>query len=282
MQLKNNQIRQKRRTIFYRKLFFIFISLLIIVAGLSFLSRYEKLTVQNVQIHGNKIIDTALLEDLARKDLAGNKLFLFARRNSFIYPKEKIKKDLLDNFKRISKVDLKILDLNTLDISLVEREGKYLWCKEIDANSKEPKCYFLDDAGYIFDEAPFFSGSAYFKFYGPESIKQMNDPISQNLLPADEFLRLISFYEAISKSEVLPKPIALLIRENNEYEFIFAGEDEVMAPKIIFKKENNFEKIFANLNSAILTDPLKSQLKNISNLEYIDLRFNDKVYFKFK
>jgi hypothetical protein len=52
--------------------------------------------------------------------------------------------------------------------------------------------------------------------------------------------------------------------------------------KIIFLKENDYKKVWSTLVSAIDTDPLKSKLADDKdNLEYLDVRYGNKVFYRF-
>ena len=49
------------------------------------------------------------------------------------------------------------------------------------------------------------------------------------------------------------------------------------------KMTSDFQKIAENLQAALATEPLRSDFKNkYSSLLYLDLRYGNKVYFKFK
>ena len=56
-----------------------------------------------------------------------------------------------------------------------------------------------------------------------------------------------------------------------------------MGPEIIFKADSDFNQIIENLQSVLTTEPLQTEFKTkYSSLLYIDLRFGNKVYYKFK
>lgn len=58
--------------------------------------------------------------------------------------------------------------------------------------------------------------------------------------------------------------------------------NEAMTSKVIFLKETDFKKVWSTLVSAIDTDPLKSKLaKNREGLEYLDVRYGNKVFYRF-
>ena len=80
------------------------------------------------------------------------------------------------------------------------------------------------------------------------------------------------------------KPVILHLGENNDIKmFLTKAKPTSLGPEIIFKKDSDVQKIAENLKAALDTEPLLSKFKNeYSSLEYIDLRFGNKVYYKFK
>ena len=52
--------------------------------------------------------------------------------------------------------------------------------------------------------------------------------------------------------------------------------------RVVFAGNQDTDKVWSNLVSAVDTDPLKSKLAvNKDNLEYLDARFGNKVFYKF-
>ena len=72
--------------------------------------------------------------------------------------------------------------------------------------------------------------------------------------------------------------------ENNDIKmYLSGGATSTTGPEIIFKTDADFQKIAENLEAALTTEPLLSKFKNnYSSLLYIDLRFGNKVYYKFQ
>lgn len=138
----------------------------------------------------------------------------------------------------------------------------------------------MDDEGYVFDEAPYFSDEVYFKFFGKTN-KPEENPFGSIFLP-NNFNKLVVLIDNIENMKL--KPSSLLVRDNDSIElYLSSNIPPPNAPKILFKSDSDFVKITENLQTAIATDPLQSDLKNkYSSLQYIDLRFGNKVYFKFK
>jgi cell division septal protein FtsQ len=270
------EIRKRQKRIFYAKVYLGSFLLVALLVGLVFLSRNQKIQIEKVNIYGNSAITTEEIMQLVDSELTGKYLFVIPKHNIFLYPKSRIERSISRNFLRISDVEIKIDNLKEITITVVEREGKYLWCSPPTDEGGE-KCYFADETGYMFDEAPYFSGNTYFKFTG--GFAEAEEKLGQFILLKDEFLRLIKFYEGTSEAISPIKLTALEIGNNGDYKFSMEGTEG----KIIFKKENDFEKILENLNSAVSGDPLKTDLaEKLKSLLYVDLRFDNKVYFKFQ
>ncbi|MDQ5922941.1 MAG: cell division protein FtsQ [Patescibacteria group bacterium] len=275
------EIKKKKRVYLRRKISIVFVGVIVLFGGLAYLSSLPKINIQNIKIVGNKVIDSMPVESLIKSNLEGKYLWMFPKTNSIIYPREKIEKDLINNFQRMKDISFSLKDLNTLEVSFKEREAEYIWCGvnlpegEV---TDELKCYFMDDTGYLFDESPFFSGEVYFRFFGP--VDNVDSPKGANFV-SGEFENLVIFKESLKKLDV--KPVAIFLKDDKDIEVILSSSLSLReAPKIIFKSDSDLNKMVENLQSALTAEPLRDDFKNKYNsLKYIDLRFGNKVYYKF-
>ena len=282
------ELKKRRHRVFFNKVLIFLFGVLVIFLLLVYLSCLNKLNISEVEILGNKVLDTEKLNNAVEKQITGKYLWLFPKTNILIYPQNTIKNELQNEFKRIKDINLKIKNTKTLEVLLTEREAKYTWCGIIFSGvgipqgspipeKKEKNCYFMDEDGYIFDEAPYFSGEIYFKFYG-----QVNsNPIGFYFFEQN-FKQLVAFRDILISIGL--KPIALNILNIEDAEIILSSETSLInEPKIIFRLNADFQNVAENLQTALNTEPLKSKFKNkYSMLQYIDLRFRNKVYDKFQ
>lgn len=267
------ELKKRRRRVFLNKIIFCLVGLIIILVALSFLSRLDKLNIQDVEISGNKVLDGDVLKRAVEGDISGSYLWLFPKTNIFFYPENAIEKDLNNKFKRIKDISIRLKDRKTLEVVLTERKPLYTWCGAAMPTTPDAsqKCYFLDDDGFIFDEAPYFSGEVYFKFYGPAQ--------AGSYFLAQNFKQLISLKETLESMKLKP---VVLDAENQDVK-IFLSATQTSTPEIIFKLDADYQKIAENLQAALATEPLKIDFnKKYSSLLYIDLRFGNKVYYKFR
>lgn len=278
-----NELKKRRRKAIVNKSLVIFFCFAILFAVAAYFSRLDGLNIKAVEASGNKVVDSVLIEDAVNEKISGKYLWLFPKSNVLYYPKSTIKAELQNKFYRLDSIDLSVRNREVLAVSVTEREAKYLWCgatPAIDAKRPEKeKCYFLDSEGYVFDEAPYFSGEVYFKFYG------FSDPKSEN--PAGSYFSQKNFKQLVLFKDVVAgmgiKPVVISVLPDGDIEMFLARTgSNMLGPKIIFRSDAELKNVAENLQAALATDPLMSQFKSkYGALLYIDLRFGNKVYFKF-
>ncbi len=303
------ELKKKRRRALKIKIFVILFLLVAILTGSVFLLRVPELNIntENFEIKGNKIIDTEFLEKVIQEELAGYYLYFIPKTSVLLFPKNKIEDRLADEYERLEEIKVSIKDKRVLELVVTERKATYTWCGEdivsyaevepTDEMLEDRKCYFMNEEGYVFGEAPYFSGDVYLKFFGPLSgIEKQEkntdevvdseevvefDPKGKYFLP-ETFNKIVFFLDNVKNMKL--KPASFVIMPDDEVELYLASEiPPPNAPKVIFKLDADLIKVAENLQASISTEPLKTELKDkYSSFLYIDLRFGNKIYYKFK
>jgi hypothetical protein len=280
------EIKRKRRKVVFKKFLFLSIVTLIFLGTLAYISNLKSLNITEIEIACNKVIDTEILKTAIEQQISGKYFWVFPKTNVLYYFKNSIKNELRDKFKRIKDIDLAIKDNKVLFVSLTERAPEYTWCgiersKESNPTTGDQKCYFLDEGGYIFDEAPYFSGEVYFEFYGtPEGIDLVEAKPLGLYFAKNNFKQLVSLKNTLIGLDF--KPTALFVKEKEGEFLLSSSATPNVNPKIFFNLSADYQKTEENLDAAVSTEPLKSALKEkYSSLQYIDLRFDNRVYYKF-
>ena len=204
-------------------------------------------------------------ELLAKKD------FNFVSRKNFIlFPSEKIKSELENTFKKISEVKIEKIFPDSVVVEIVERKALLMWC------SAGP-CYIIDENGYAYTGADFES----------DEIKQNNllsvvDNSGKPVIVGEKVLDGDYIKFVISLKDELGSEAGMKI--NNEY-----GTQSKIAQEVRVKTEEGWEIFFSSslpMEDSIQT--LKTFLekemvdKDRSKLEYVDLRAENKVYYKMR
>jgi len=277
------EIQKKKKKIFLNKVFVFLAIFVIVLIGLSFLSRWPKINIRDVAISGNKVTDTKKIEEAVREEISGHYLWFFPKTNFLFYPKSEIKNRLASDFKRLRDLEVGIVGDNTLGVTMGERVGSYTWCGDdlpsVSASSEDSGCYFMDETGYVFDEAPYFSRNVYFRFFG--KLDGEGESKAGSYFAPSTFKELIGLKKSLETMKL--KPSFVVVKEDGDVEmYLVSNSSFSNSQKIIFRIDSDFQKIAENLQVALDTEPLKSDFKNkYSSLLYIDLRFGNKVYYKF-
>jgi len=269
------ELKKKRRRILINKILLSTFSLLVIFTSFAYFSRISIFNINSVEIQGNKVVDIEMIKSVVDKDLTGTYLGFFPKTNFLIYPKNKMKKELTDQFKIIKDISINLKNLRTLSVNIEERQGKYTWCgNDLGAPTEQSQCYFMDENGYIFGIAPYFSGNVYLKFFGQAGL-------GLNFFP-DIFYKLVAFDQSVEAMGI--KTSSFLVKDDGTIElYLLSNTPPPLGPKIVLETNSDFEKVTENLQTALSTEPLQTEFKDkYSTLQYIYLQFGNKVYYKFQ
>ncbi|MFC1720777.1 cell division protein FtsQ/DivIB [Patescibacteria group bacterium] len=254
-----------------RKVLIIFIILLFVMGILAWQSGNEKVVISEISVSGNEIVKESDIQESVRKEMLGKYLWLFRKDNIFIYPKGDIEEAVFAIDKRIRALNIHRDSLTSVAVEIFERKPEYVWCESKTETGE--KCFFMDELGYIFVEAPQFSGSVFFTFYTPREFNLRNDSddgvLGNQLFEISEFEKFIAFKKEVEKIGF--ETIGFVEKEENDFELLLTDDS-----KIIFNEEQNFDDLLENLDSSIDTIQTSTE-----PLEYIDLRFGNKVFYKF-
>lgn len=252
-----------------------------LVVSVSYFSFHKKITLSNIVVSGNNIIDTDDIEKVVKDNLSGRYVYLFSRANFLFYPKNKIYKDLNSSFPRIEELSISRKGFNSLEINIKERSGTYLYCgKEVPLISSNigDNCFFVNKDGFIFDKAPYFSGNVYFKYY--VSLGGDGSPLGKQLFTEEKFKEITNFIDDLFALSF--KPAYMIVDEKGFYTIYLEHKPLSTSPKILLKNTNDLKTVFDNISSSMKKKEFSDEInQKYDRLEYIDLRFKNKVLYKF-
>lgn len=309
---REETLRKRRRL--RRIKYGVFLLLCLIVLGLiSYLSYRPKVRVTEISLSGGVLVTEKDIQKETEKYLEGSYFWIFPKNNSFIYPKEDLKKHLKQNFQRIDTIKIELEGLSKMIVSITERKPIAVWCDSLSAdsvlekieeklatasttpektsldevvnvsevfvdvppvklNDNSPKCYFLDQNSTIFAEAPNFSGDAYFKYYG---LVEKNSPIGKEYMASSsEFNQINDFISATKQLSI--KPIYLVAKGEGEFSLVLYGGGEVY-----FDVKKSLKSTYQNLETLLKSSELSFK-QGYLPIEYIDLRYGNKLFYKIK
>lgn len=258
----------KRRRNKYLSIFYITIISFFVLFGLSvYLSRLEMFRIFDTYITGTVLVEIYEVEEEVKTFLSGNVFFFFPKNNIFIYDKKGLIAHLENKFPRIESIKARFDGDSIISLEITERSPYALWCN----NAEEEECFFMDKNAKVYSKAPKFSGDAYFKYYGLIE----GEPLGQNYFSDTELFNSLGQFVKYTERLNL-NPYYLRVLNNGQYELYL-----VEGGKILFDSESTLDQVAFNLE-AVLTSSDFASTTNFKNLDYIDLRFGNKLFYKLK
>ncbi len=276
-------LRKKRNKKLFRYglVFFVFISL---VALLSYISHRPQIRISKIELSGGVLVTQDEIESKALTGMSGSYLWLFPKNNSFLYSKTRLEDYLMDNFKRIDTISIRRKNLKTLVIDITERKPVAMWCEGVPTDvqpsgskdvlsSPERTCYFIDQNSTVFANAPHFSGDAYFRYYG---LILNDNPIGKEYMASSRVFTELSGFIQKTK-DLLLQPQYLVAKNDGQFSLFVAGGGEIM-----FDMKESLSKTSDNLVALLRVPALQLNSDGVLPVEYIDLRYGNKLFYKLK
>lgn len=236
----------------------------ILLGGPVMILRSSKLLIAEVKVEGNEVTLSEDIESIARGNLAGAYAWVLPKGSALLYPRERIENELLQNIPRLSSAKVSLSGMRGLNVEVRERLPHALYCK----GSGPSKCYFLDETGFIFSEAPDFSGEVYIKY---RSEPELAEPLRAQLFRPEEFEKLELFLYNLKVLDIVPQTVT---RVGDEFEL-----SQPNGPLVKWRGDQDLDALLVDFESFLHNSGLKKA--DIARMSYIDLRFDSKVFYRF-
>lgn len=237
--------------------------ILVIFASMVWLSHAPFLRVQGVVVSGLKTTASSSVIALVKSNLEGTYGYLFAKNNILLYPQDDIAAALALKYPQFKVAEVHAQDFSTIAVVVVEREPKALWCLEA--------CYFMDEDGVVYAPAPEFSSPVYVAYRGSAT----DGRLPRHYLTKDTFHSLSALVGAIAQKESTELVVSAAVDGQGDVRLRF--ESGFM---LIFPLKAQGGDIFERYALARGAEPFAG--RTLSEFEYLDLRFGDKLYYKLK
>lgn len=241
-----------------------FLGLVLIIGSFLYYIYSPDYIIRETHIRGVTLSNESKIKEITQKYLNIKKLNIIPINNWLLFPIEEVRLSLQsDPTIKDAKVEVRAGDLY---IEVVEREPSYVWCGENTDAIKS--CYFVDDEGIVFAEAPIFQGSTYIKVF-----KHIEGEILGTKIEDKEFLSALS----LTVAEV--KPLSLDIRNVILGSSTHVTLEDRSGLKLYVDKNTSPQDILERLKAFMSS---KEVFNSFSDFEYIDLRSEHKIFLKRK
>ena len=161
-------------------------------------------------------------------------------------------------------------DFHTITVAVVERKPAALWCGD---SASSTGCYFLDENGLAYAPAALYSGDAYQKYYGPLGQAGADQSARGQFLHPEQFHSLPALIESLEKTIKLSANAVVVSQD--DVRVVFVGNFA-----LLFGLKDEGGGIVERLTLALGAAPFTKN--SLTDFDYLDLRFGDKVYYKLK
>lgn len=260
-----------------------FLVLLVIVGGFFSLLNLNFFRLTTFNILGQTSQDLLAIKQTINKELNGRYLFVVPKNSVFFFSKTNLESLLEQKFPGLQSVEVGSPNLNTLAIRLADRDSKVLWCNVWE---KSKICFYLNDEGLVYQAAPNFSDSIIMEFDSEIPVRKLNTKVidSGDLVQAKLFLNFLkTVLTGWPASEPGFKLSQVKVLPLQDFEAtIISSTDPGNSWKLFFNTGASADKLITNFHSLIKDPTLTKDWSKTKSLDYLDLRFDNKVFYKFK
>lgn len=222
------------------------------------------LRVSSIFISGLDVNDETELRAELFQILEGRKWLIVPENHMFFLPKKNIEEFLASKY-RVRDFTVEKVFPSALDISITERKTWAIWCDGSGNN-----CLLLDRDGLAFEKSVILDGSAILKI----TDERDDDFLGENILLAEKFSKIAQLTEDVPK--IIESDItSIRIKKSGETYYLYSKRSTYL----IIDAETDVAKALENLSLALNSGEIRDRR---DSLEYIDLRFPDKVFYKFR
>lgn len=242
---------------------FLVILIIAIVCALTwYVTRLEFFTIREITIEGGETIPHEEIQARVLDELQGNFFLIIPKRFVYTYPHDRIV-DVLGKIPRVHDVAVKIGADAALHVTFKEYIPHALLCGyPIEGSS----CYFINEHGYAFVEAPILTGGSFVRHYDEEFSE-----IKMGTMIDEERLASIDMFIARVSDELRFRITSVLHKKNGDIELQING-----GGMILISSMRDYVLTFENLASVVRSPEFKHL--EPGNFKYIDVRFDNKVF----
>lgn len=285
-----------------------------ILTGLSFWSGHHSMQITTVEVSGTNHIDNTEIQNIVFENIKGKRALIFSASNTFLIKDRKIEKIITEKYHSIYKTKIKHDGLHTLSVEISEHEPVALWCRELggpeiipvpqdesgetvdESNEKKTKeepspeqalelniatnrrsivwndCFYLNKEAIVFSEKAPDDTEIYVQYAGNNSTT--TDPIGLQYVDVDFFQHLQSLISRI-KEDIAVNIVRVISHDGETY--VLSSEE---GQQIFVDLYDDLEEVLQNLETLFKQENFNEA--QFENIQYIDMRFGNRVYYKLR
>lgn len=264
---KRLPLRVRRRRTRAGIVFLVLLLVAALVYAVHWASYLPALNISQVTVAGTETLPSQLVQTFVESELNDGSYRFFSRSNIFLYPKTAIEQEIVAFFSRIKSAAVARPSLfsRTVVVTVEERQPYARWCISTDG------CFQMDASGFVFASAD-ASTTPSSIFAEPYMFSGALDgePVGQVFIPG-HLRGLLALLTVLQQQGGLT-PLRVSVVSSQDFSVDF---QEGFSLKASFGADAG--TLARNLKLVLGSDALSGKE---SQIEYVDLRFGNKAFFK--
>jgi len=238
--------------------------------------------IEHIKVNGTQALHAYDVGLVAQTMLAKKRLYVIPRDSWITVPQKSLHRLVLETFDRVQDVSLQVKDFDTLVIDIVEWQPSFLWCNTTqNTEIASQDCWFMDREGNIFSKAPIFSPGVYPMFITEAS--SLDTTLAEKKIDPLVLEEVLNTYYMLEEKNITIETITF--GEQYDVTFTLAKLDGVLVHNVELLVDRTMPNTLLQQNlDLLLSHPTFREKFDVhpETLEYIDVRFDGKLLFKFK
>lgn len=258
--MKKRKFRIKRKKPIYRKkVFWLFIFFIFFLAFLFYIFVFSSFfQIREISISGAQKVSPQKIREFLEKTTE-KKILFWKTKSIFLVDRKNIQEEIEKNNPEIESVKIKKDLSRSLIVEIKERIPVAIFCQD-------ESCFFLDKNGIVFEQTSKTEDLLVIEKDTTNSSFQLGEKIISSEV-ISEILKIENRIRDLKFSSLLME---------DPHKFIFYAEE---GPEIFFDFQGDINQQIFNLET-FLREKINSE--KLDNIEYIDVRFGNRVFWKEK
>jgi len=254
---------KKKKSIFSHRFFWLAVFVLLICGGIFYLICFSSFfQIKQIEISGNQKVLVQSIQEIIQRQVQQRVLF-FSTKSIFLVNLEKIDKILLEEFSQIAKVNLERNFPDALIVRIEEREPVAVF-------EQQDRRFFTDKEGIIFKEIENGQEPEYLKIESLIFEKELI--LGRQIFEKELIEKFLEIKRQLNRKEI-PITSALIVSDER------VNVKTLESWEIYFNLRDDISNQIFNLG-LVLDEKIPPEKRK--NIEYVDLRFGSRVFFRYR
>jgi len=258
-------MRQRKKRISRRAVFAVLGLVLagVVVGGVVYLLRYPAWQITEISLSGFERVAPADIETKIQEDLRGSRALVLPRSSYFLFDSAASEEKILKDFPRLESIQIRKEFPSKISVVAKEREFWAIYCA-----GESGRCGYSDRTGFVYEEAPVSTGSLILTVFRDTGAVEIPSQSLERAL-VEKFI----LFGELLKNETDEEVESFILSGGLDDEFRARVREGFL---LYVKRDDDFVRVTKTLK--IFLEKEIGEKKR--SLEYVDLRFGNKIFYK--